>query len=388
MDRFAEIAGFIRSTFRKDKDFIPLHAPVFLGNEKRYIEECIDSTFVSSVGKYVDQFELEIAKYIGIGNAVACVNGTNALHIALMLSGVESDDEVITTPLTFIATVNAINYCGAKPVFVDIDHDTLGLSPASLTRFLKEHAVLKKEGCINRGTGKIIKACIPVHVFGHPCKIDEIVKICSEFRIEVVEDAAESLGSRYKGRHTGIFSKIGILSFNGNKILTTGGGGMLLFNEEELARKAKHLTTQAKIPHPWEFNHDAIGYNYRMPNINAALGLAQLEKLDYFIGLKRTLAEKYRRFFTSLDIEFVAEPKDSYSNYWLCCILLNNEKDRNNFLQFTNDHGIMTRPAWKLMNELPMFRDCQVFETVQSKIISDTLVNLPSSVIPELSKDN
>jgi len=388
MDQFAEVAGFIRSIFQKEKEFIPLHAPVFLGNEKRYLEECIDSTFVSSVGNFVDQFELDIANYTGINKAVACVNGTNALHIALMLSGVESDDEVITTPLTFIATVNAIRYCGAKPVFIDIDHDTLGLSPTSLTRFLKENAVLKKDGCFNRGTGKRIKACVPVHVFGHPCRIDKIVKICSEFKIEVIEDAAESLGSRYKGKHTGTFARMGILSFNGNKILTSGGGGMLLFNDEELAKKAKHLTTQAKVPHPWEFNHDEIGYNYRMPNLNAALGLAQLEKLDYFIELKRALAEKYKSFFTSLDIEFVAEPDDSYSNYWLCCILLNNEKERNSFLNYTNDQGIMTRPAWKLMNELPMFRDCQVFEIVQSKIISDTLVNLPSSVIPELSKDN
>jgi perosamine synthetase len=388
MDRFEEIAGFIRSTFRKEKDFIPLHAPVFLGNEKKYLEECIDSTFVSSVGKFVDQFELEIASYTGVSKAVACVNGTNALHMALLLSGVESDDEVITQPLTFIATVNAISYCGAKPVFVDIEKETLGLSPISLSRFLKENTVLRPDGCFNRVTGKRIKACVPVHIFGHPCRIDEIVKICSEFRIEVIEDAAESLGSRYKGKHTGTFSRVGILSFNGNKILTSGGGGMLLFNDEELAKKAKHLTTQAKVPHPWEFNHDEIGYNYRMPNINAALGLAQLEKLDYFLGSKRVLAEKYKSYFASLDIEFVAEPEDSYSNYWLCCILLNNKEERDSFLDFTNSRGIMTRPAWKLMNELPMFRDCQVFEIVQAKIISDTLVNLPSSVIPELSNDN
>ena len=388
MDRFDEIAGFIRSTFRKEKDFIPLHAPVFPGNEKKYLEECIDSTFVSSVGKFVDQFEEEIANYTGVKKAVACVNGTNALHMALLLSGVERDDEVITQPLTFIATVNAISYCGAKPVFIDIDRETLGLSPASLGRFLKENAVLKPNGCFNRVTGKRIKACVPVHIFGHPCRIDEIVNICSEFKIEVIEDAAESLGSRYKGQHTGTFAQLGILSFNGNKILTSGGGGMLLCNDEELARKAKHLTTQAKVPHPWEFNHDEIGYNYRMPNINAALGLAQLEKLDYFIGLKRALAEKYESFFDSLDIEFVVEPENSYSNYWLCCILLNNLKERDSFLKYTNERGIMTRPAWKLMNELPMFRDCQVYEIVQSKRIADTLVNIPSSVIPELSKEN
>ncbi len=388
MDQFAEITGFIRSIFQQEKDFIPLHAPVFLGNEKQYIEECIDSTFVSSVGKFVNQFELEIARYTGVNNAVACVNGTNALHIALMLSGVDGDDEVITTPLTFIATVNAISYCGAKPIFVDIERETLGLSPTSLSRFLKENAVLRPNGCFNRVTGKRIKACVPVHIFGHPCRIDEIVKICSEYKIEVIEDAAESLGSRYKGIHTGTFARVGIVSFNGNKILTSGGGGMLLFNDEELAKKAKHLTQQAKVPHPWEYIHDEIGYNYRMPNLNAALGLAQLEKLDYFIELKRALAEKYKSYFTSLDIEFVAEPDDSYSNYWLCCVLLNTKEERNSFIDFTNNQGIMTRPAWRLMNELPMFRDCQVFEIVQAKRIADTLVNLPSSVIPELSKDN
>mgnify|MGYP006291049799 CR=1 FL=1 len=388
MVRFAEIAGFIRNTFRKEEDFIPLHAPVFLGNEKQYLQECIDSTFVSSVGKFVDQFELEIARYTGVKRAVACVNGTNALHMALLLSGVERNDEIITQPLTFIATVNAISYCGAKPVFVDIDRDTLGLSPDSLSRFLKENTVVKKEGCFNIGTGKRIKACVPVHIFGHPCRIDEIVKICTEYQIEVIEDAAESLGSRYKGQHTGTFAQTGILSFNGNKILTSGGGGMLLCNSEELAKKAKHLTTQAKVPHPWEFNHDETGYNYRMPNLNAALGLAQLEKLDYFIELKRALAKKYKSFFASMDIEFVTEPENSHSNYWLCCILLNNEKERNSFLEYTNERGIMTRPAWKLMNELPMFHDCQVFETLQAKRIADTLVNIPSSVIPELSKQN
>lgn len=384
MDGFAEISGFIRSTFKKEKEFIPLHAPVFLGNEKQYLEECINSTFVSSVGKFVDQFELEIAKYTGVNKSVACVNGTNALHIALMLSGVERDDEVITQPLTFIATVNAISYCGAKPVFVDIERETLGLCPDSLSRFLKENAILRPNGCYNRVSGKRIKACVPVHIFGHPCRIDEIVKICSEFMIEVIEDAAESLGSRYKGKHTGTYGRIGILSFNGNKILTSGGGGMLLFNDEKLAGKAKHLTTQAKVPHPWEFNHDEVGYNYRMPNLNAALGLAQLEMLDYYIKLKRALAEKYKSYFESMDIEFVAEPVDSYSNYWLCCIILKDQEERNDFLDFTNGQGIMTRPAWKLMNELPMFRECHVFENVQSRRIADTLVNIPSSVIPDL----
>ena len=278
---FHDIVDFIRVLYAKPAGTIYLHEPVFCGNEKKYLSDCIDLTYVSSVGKYVDLFEEKIAEYTGANKAVVCVNGTNALHLALLLTGVKRDDEVITQPLTFIATANAIAYCGARPVFLDVDRETLGLSPDALLAFLETQTRLNAEGCFNKSTKKRIAACIPMHTFGHPCKIDQIVAICREHKIEVVEDAAESIGSFYKGQHTGTFGKIGVLSFNGNKILTTGGGGMMLFKDKELAKRAKHLTTQAKIPHPWEFVHDEVGYNYRMPNINAALGIAQLEQLDF-----------------------------------------------------------------------------------------------------------
>lgn len=380
MNRFEKITKFIRLIHKKPDGFIPLHAPVFNGNEKKYIEECIDTTFVSSVGKFVDLFEIEIAKYTNSKKAVACVNGTNALHLALLLTGVKRDDEVITQPLTFIATANAISYSGAHPVFLDVDQETISLSPVILRQFLESNAVLKSDGCYNKTTKRKIAACVPMHTFGHPCKIDELVRICNEYHIPLVEDAAESLGSLYKGRHTGTFGKIGILSFNGNKIITSGGGGMLLFQDEELANYAKHLTTQAKVPHPWEFFHDNIGYNYRMPNINAALGLAQLEQLDKFLTHKRSLAHEYREFFKTVDIEFFTEPANASSNYWLNSILLNDKATRDAFLEYTNGNGIMTRPAWTLMNDLPMFKDCQTYKLENATRIKDSLVNLPSSV--------
>jgi len=374
------LIAFIRQLYNKPEGNIYLHEPTFGGNEKLYLADCVDSTFVSSVGKYVDNFELEMARYTGVKRAVACVNGTNAIHIALKLLGVEPDTEVITQPLTFIATANAISYCGANPVFIDVDPDTLGLSPVSLDVWLKENVVLKNNRPVNTTTGKRIAACVPMHTFGHPCRIDEIIEICNNYGIPVVEDAAESLGSYYKGRHTGTLGAIGALSFNGNKILTTGGGGMLLFNDEALAAKAKHLTTQAKIPHPWEFVHDEIGYNYRMPNINAALGLAQLEQLEGFLASKRETANRYRQFFENQEIRFVAEPENSISNYWLNCILLKNREDRDEFLRYTNASGIMTRPVWELINRLPMFKHCQAGPLVNAEKLADTLVNLPSSV--------
>ena len=298
MVKYQFIIDKIREIFHKQEGQIYLHEPLFIGNEKKYIDECIDSTYVSSVGKFVDLFEFKIAEYTGAKKAIVCVSGTNALHIALVLVGVGQGDEVITQPLTFIATANAISYCGAKPIFVDVDRETMGLSPDSLEAFLSKETMMKTDGCYNKTTGKKIKACIPMHTFGHPCKIDEIAFICEKYKIELIEDAAESIGSYYKGKHTGTFGKIGILSFNGNKTITTGGGGMLLFNDEKLAQKAKHITTQAKIPHPWEFVHDEIGYNYRMPNINAALGVAQLENINLFIEKKRLLATTYNNFFT------------------------------------------------------------------------------------------
>jgi len=416
MNKFEEIVKFIRKLYSEPKDFIPLHAPIFQGNEKKYLNECIDTTFVSSVGKFVDKFEDEIARYTGATKAVSCVNGTNALHLALQLVGVEHDTEVITQPLTFIATANAISYCGAHPIFLDVDMDTLGLSPQSLKKWLSAsthqriNASTNLLETINKSTGRRITACLPMHTFGHPCRIDEIIEICNEYNIPVVEDAAESLGSLYKGQHTGTFGKIGVLSFNGNKVITTGGGGMLLFNDEELAARAKHLTTQAKVPHPWEFNHDAIGYNYRMPNINAALGLAQLEQLPQFLQSKRKIAESYKEFFSitqppdskqpinqpacrrrqsgrsanlleNHSIVFINEPNHSNSNYWLNSILLSSKQERDAFLKFTNENGVMTRPAWTLMNELQMFANCQTDGLKNAKDIADRLVNLPSSIM-------
>jgi aminotransferase in exopolysaccharide biosynthesis len=301
--------------------------------------------------------------------------------MALLLAGVQRDEEVITQPLTFIATANAISYTGAKPVFVDVDRDTLGMSSASLQQFLQEYAEVRNDGgCYNRSTGRKISACLPVHIFGHPCRIDEIVYICNSYNIPVVEDAAESIGTLYKGRHTGTFGKLGILSYNGNKTITTGGGGMILTNDVELGTLAKHMTTQAKVPHAWEYVHDHIGFNYRMPNINAALGVAQMESLDFFIAKKRELAATYKTFFDSIGITFFTEPEHAFSNYWLNVVLLENRKERDSFLEYTNKEKVMTRPAWQLMNKLPMFENCQVYHVDNALWLEDRLVNIPSSV--------
>jgi perosamine synthetase len=377
---FDSTVRFIRKLYGTE-EFIPLHAPRFLGNEKKYLNECIDSTFVSSVGKFVDRFEEMTTAFTGTKKAVVCVNGTNGLHLALMLLGTERDDEVLTQALTFIATCNAISYIGAYPVFIDVDRETMGLSPESLENWLKQNAEITSGGeCRNKVTGRRIKACVPMHTFGHPARIDGIVEICDRYHIEVVEDAAESIGSYYKGKHTGTFAKIGVLSFNGNKTLTTGGGGMMLFNDEDMGKYAKHLTTQAKVPHRWEFVHDQIGYNYRMPNINAALGCAQMEYLESMLVDKRDTAEKYNSFFAGSEMNFVVEPVNSRSNYWLNCVLLKDKETRNRFLQYTNDNGVMTRPAWCLMNRLNMFKDCQHDSLENSSWIEERLVNIPSSV--------
>lgn len=363
-------------------DFIPLHIPVFRGNEKQYLNECIDSTFVSSVGKFVDRFEKMVAGYTGAPKAVVCVNGTNALHMAMMLVGVERDDEVITQALTFIATCNAISYIGAHPVFVDVDRDTMGLSPTALETWLSENAEIKANTCYNKRTGRRIKACVPMHTFGHPVHLDKLVEVCNRYHIELIEDAAESLGSFYKGKHTGTFGKIGAISFNGNKTITTGGGGMLLFQDEKLGNFAKHLTTQAKVPHRWEFVHDHIGYNYRMPNINAALGCAQLEEIDHILANKRETAEKYKQFFSDKEnIQFFTEPEGSKSNYWLNAVLLNDKEAQLKFLEYTNDHAVMTRPVWELMNRLPMFKDCETDGLENTVWFANRVVNIPSSVI-------
>jgi len=384
---YPQIVSFIRKLYNEPTAFIPLHAPVFMGNEKKYLNECIDSTFVSSVGKFVDRFEEMMAEFTGAKKTVVCVNGTNALQLALQLVGVKRDDEVLTQALTFIATANAISYCGAKPVFIDVDKDTMGLSPKALKEWLNNsttqqiNASTNKPETINKTTGKRITACVPMHTFGHPCRIDEIIDICNEFNIPVVEDAAESLGSYYKGKHTGTFAKVGILSFNGNKTITTGGGGMLLFNDEELAKYAKHITTQAKIPHKWEFAHDEIGYNFRMPNLNAALGCAQLEQIDKILESKRKTAKSYNDYFLNMDIEYFNEPIDCQSNFWLNAIILPNKKERDSFLEYTNAHGVMSRPIWQLMNRLPMFKNCQTDELVNSTWFEERVVNIPSSVI-------
>ncbi len=379
METFKDIVKFIRQIYGTE-DFIPLHAPVFRGNEKKYLNECIDTTFVSSVGKFVDRFEEEVTSYTGAKRAVVCVNGTNALHMALMLVGVERDDEVLTQPLTFIATCNAISYIGAHPVFIDVDKDTMGLSPSAMENWLTENAEIKDKTCYNKKTGRRIKACVPMHTFGHPIHLNELMEVCTKWQIELVEDAAESLGSFYHGKHTGTFGKVGVLSFNGNKTITTGGGGMLLFQDEELGKRAKHLTTQAKIPHRWEFVHDEIGYNFRMPNINAALGCAQMEQLDEILKNKRETAEKYREFFKNLpEIEFFSEPENCQSNYWLNAIILKDKEQQQKFLHYTNEIGVMTRPIWELMNNLPMFSHCQTDSLENSKWFADRVVNLPSS---------
>ena len=379
MKDYKEITDFVHQLYGSP-DFVPLSVPRFVGNEKKYLEDCIDSTFVSSVGAYVDRFEKDIAQYTGATRAVVCVNGTNALHMAMMLVGVERGDEVLTQSLTFIATCNAIAYIGAYPVFIDVDLQTLGLSPDAMKAWLEKNAEVKDGACYNRRTGRRVKACVPMHTFGHPVRIEEISALCEEWHIELVEDAAESIGSRYKGRHTGTFGKVGALSFNGNKTITTGGGGMILFQDEELGARAKHLTTQAKVPHRWEFRHDAIGYNYRMPNINAALGCAQLENLDKMIQSKREVAAAYELFFAGRsDITFFHEAKDCYSNYWLNAVLLPSREERDAFLTYTNDHGVMTRPVWELMTDLPMFENFEKDGQEHSRWLADRIVNLPSS---------
>ena len=379
---FDDVVQFIQSTYITT-DCIPLHEPKFLGNEKKYLNECIDSTFVSSVGKFVDEFESKIASYIGAKYVVATSNGTSALHISLLISGVESGDEVITQPLTFVATCNAISYCNAAPVFIDVDKDTMGMSPVALESFLKANTTVKNQQCVNKSTGSIIKACIPMHTFGHPCRIKEIQRICKEWHITLVEDSAESLGSYYKNKHTGTYGELGIISFNGNKVITSGGGGCIITDNEVFAKKAKHMTTTAKEPHKWKYTHDMIGYNYRMPNINAALIVAQLEQLDGFLKSKRLLANDYKEFFQDSDIEFATELENSKPNYWLNAIILRDKEQRNLFLDTTNSKGVMTRPIWTLMNKLPMFKDSQCGDLTNSEWLEQRVVNIPSSVVKD-----
>lgn len=376
-----ELITFIRETFGVSSDFVPLHEPRFVGNERKYVLDAIDSTFVSSVGKYVDKFEEMMCQITGAKHAVAVVNGTNALHLSLLLAGVEPGDEVLSQPLTFIATANAISYCQATPHFVDVDKDTMGLSPSILKKHLEEIAEMRDGKCFNKHTNKRIAACVPMHTFGLPLYIDELVEVCNRYNIPVIEDAAESLGSYYKQKHTGTFGLLGTFSFNGNKIVTSGGGGAIVTNDEALAKRAKHLSTQAKIPHRWEYRHDEIAYNYRMPNLNAALACAQLEQLDFYVENKRELADLYSDFFKDKrNITLVKEVKYALSNYWLNAVVLENRHERDKFLEETNSEGIMTRPIWSLLNELEMFKDCPSSNLTNCKWLEERVVNIISSV--------
>ena len=436
MTNYKPIIDFIRSLY-PNRDFVPLHEPYFSGNEKKYLADCIDTTFVSSVGKYVDKFEEMIRYFTGAKYAIATVNGTAALHIALLLAGVKRGDLVITQPLTFIATCNAISYCGAEPVFIDIDRKTLGMSPESLEAWLLGNTVIENGVCyypprmdtnqktrissntkeekslepsrditsratnsdrgvssqspksqfvpisdlsfVNISGKKRISACVPMHTFGHPCEIDRIVEICNRYYIPVVEDSAESIGSYYKGRHTGTFGRLGILSFNGNKTITTGGGGMIITNDDTLEPLARHITTTAKKAHPWKFEHDMVGFNYRLPNVNAALGCAQMEMLPGILANKRATASLYRGFFAALNgIGYFSEPQDTVSNYWLNVVVMNNLEEREAFLKQTNENSVMTRPAWMLMTELSMYSNLLCADLSEAKYLADRLVNIPS----------
>ncbi len=377
---FNSLITFIRDTYRT-KEFIALHAPVFAGNESRYVQETIESTFVSSVGAFVDRFERDIASYTGSVGAVATVNGTAALHIALKLAGVQCGELVITQALTFVATCNAINYCGAQPVLLDVDRHTLGLSPEAMTQWLNSEAYRDDEGlCRHKVTDKIIRACVPMHTFGHPADLAGLVSVCKQWGIVLVEDAAESLGSFYQGQHTGTFGDLSALSFNGNKIMTTGGGGMILCNTGELAKQAKHITTTAKVPHPFEYVHDQLGYNYRLPNINAALGCAQLEQLPHFLTEKRELAASYARFFADSELTFVREPEGCQSNYWLQAVICRDRAMRDDLLTQTNAAQVMTRPIWQLMHRLPMYQACLRDDLTHAQWLEERVVNLPSGV--------
>lgn len=360
-----------------------LHEPRFAGNERLYLQDCLDSTYVSSVGKFVDRFEAELVAYTGARHAVAVVNGTAALQVGLRLAGVRRGDEVLVPALTFVATAAAVTYCGATPHFVDSEERTLGIAPSELRAYLEEIATIEDDGrCVNRATGRSIRAVVPMHTFGHPVDIGGILEVARDFRLAVVEDAAESLGSTVAGRHTGTFGVMGTLSFNGNKTITTGGGGAILTDDPELARRAKHLTTTAKIAHRWEYAHDEIGYNYRLPNLNAALGCAQLEQLPDFLAAKREIFDRYASAFAGVGgARIFAEPDGCRSNYWLQTLLLDDAVagERDAVLAATNDAGFMTRPAWNLLHRLPPYEDCPRMDLSTAESLERRLINLPSS---------
>jgi len=379
MSNHQEVVRFIKQTYGTE-EFIPLHAPHFAGNEKKYLIDTIDTTFVSSVGAYVDRFEVMMAEISATQKAVAVVNGTAGIQVALRLAGVKAGDEVLTQALTFIATANAIAYNNATPVFIDVDLATMGLSPKALENFLEEFGDLREDGCYNKSTGKRISACVPMHTFGFPVHLDELMAVCNKWNIPVVEDAAESLGSEYKGKPTGSIGHLGVFSFNGNKIVTCGGGGAIVTNDIKMGERAKYLTTTAKIPHPYEYVHDELGYNYRMPNVNAALACAQLEQLTTFMDKKRGLAQEYAAYFGNSGIKFRTETEGTKANYWLMCVELENKEERDLFLKTTNDNKVMTRPIWQLMFRLPMYEHCQKDSQVNALFLEERIVNIPSSV--------
>lgn len=377
---YKEIVNNFREIFNSD-DFIQLHAPVFIGNEKKYLKKCIDSGFVSSVGPFVEQFERMMSQITNTKKTAAVVNGTAGLQVALRLVGVKENDEVITQALTFVATANAIAYNNADPIFLDVDLDTMGLSPSSVRNFLDKFGEIRDDGCYNKKTGKKISACLPMHTFGFPVHMDELLKICDLWKIPLVEDAAESLGSLYKGKSTGSIGEVGVFSLNGNKIVTSGGGGAITTNNIEIGKKAKFLTTTAKEPHEYEYIHNELGYNFRLPNINAAVACAQLENLKFFLEKKRELALIYDKIFTAKGIKFRKECENTRANYWLMAIELKNKKERDLFLRTTNQKGVMSRPIWRLMNKLPMYKDCYVDSQINAKYLEERIVNIPSSVI-------
>jgi perosamine synthetase len=379
MRDFNTVISYIKAQYKTDC-FIPLHVPRFGGNEKKYLLETIESTFVSSVGAYVDQFEVMMQSITQTNKSVAVVNGTAAIQVALRLVGVNSGDEVLTQALTFVATANSISYLNASPVFLDVDLDTMGLSSKAVAIFLEEFGDLREDGCYNKKTGKRISACLPMHTFGFPVHLEELIVVCKKWNIPVVEDAAESLGSQYKGKPTGSFGTLGAFSFNGNKIVTSGGGGAIVTNDFELGERAKYLTTTAKIPHPYEYVHDEMGYNFRMPNLNAALACAQLEQLDVFLENKRKLALEYKSFFSTIGINFRTETPDTKANYWLMCVQLENKAERDLFLSNTNANDVMTRPIWQLMYRLPMYENCQRDQQMNAEFLEERIVNIPSSV--------
>lgn len=377
----SKLIDLVKDIYQTEQ-FIPLHAPLFNGNEQEYVRSTIESTFVSSVGQYVDQFEQQVQEFTGAKRAIATVNGTSALHCALFMSGVKQNDMVITQSLTFVATCNVIHHMGAEPVFVDVSPISFGMCPKSLLNFLQDNAVINDQGeCVHKASRKVIRACVPMHTFGHPVDLDKLTSICDEWHIELIEDAAESIGSYYKQIHTGTKTRFAALSFNGNKVITTGGGGMVLCRDAADADRLKHLTTTAKVPHAYEFYHDEAGFNYRMPNLNAALGCAQMESLPDFLSKKRQLAEIYQDFFDGSEWKFVREPEYAKSNYWLNALICPNFDSRNELLTKTNEQGVMTRPIWKLMHHLPMYKECYRSDLSHSEWLEQRVVNIPSSVV-------